>query len=119
MNTPDVNTVIEVYDTGAEIFPEGRRAGTMYVLVSGAVALKKKGRIFKIVDTPRDFFGELFLAAGLPGNFSATAIRPSKLLCIDKANFERIIQTNGKFALKIVKALAERIRDSEGMTAGD
>jgi CRP-like cAMP-binding protein len=109
VNTAGVNTTIEIYDTGAEIFPEGRQAETMYVLVSGAVALKKKGRIYKIVDTPHDFFGELFLAADQPSNFSATAIRPSKLLCIDKPNFERIIQTNGKFALKVVRALSEAI----------
>jgi CRP-like cAMP-binding protein len=112
VDTAGVNTAIEIYDTGAEIFPEGGRAEAMYVLVSGAVALKKKGRIFKIVDTPHDFFGELFLAAGGPGDFSATAIRPSKLLRIDRPNFERIIQTNGKFALKVVKALAGAVREA-------
>jgi CRP-like cAMP-binding protein len=105
-----MNTAIEIYDTGAEIFPEGRQGSTMYILVSGAVALKKKERILRIVDAQNDFFGELLLVTGEAAGFSATAIRPSKLLRVDKPNFERIIQTNGKFALKIVKALAERIR---------
>jgi CRP-like cAMP-binding protein len=105
-----VNSTIEILDTGAEIFLEEQRYKNMYVLISGAVALKRNGRILRIVDTPHDFFGELFLVTDEPSGFSAAAIRPSKLLRIDESNFARIIQTNGKFALKIVQALSEKIR---------
>jgi CRP-like cAMP-binding protein len=112
--THTAHTPIEIYDTGADIVLEGQHCASMYVLVSGAVALKKKGRIIRIVDTPNDFFGELFFLVGEPAAFSAAAIRPSKLLRIEEPDFDRIIQTNGKFALKIIKVLSERFRDKTG-----
>jgi CRP-like cAMP-binding protein len=105
------NVKIETYDTGTEIFCEGQPGKTMYVLVSGAVALMKNGKIHRIIDSPNDFFGELSLAASEPRFFTAMATRPSKLLCIDESNFARIIRTNGKFAFKIVKVLSKRIRE--------
>jgi CRP-like cAMP-binding protein len=106
------NNKIESYDTGAEIFSEGQPGNTMFVLVSGAVALKKSERILRIVDTPDDFFGESSLVVGGPRIFTAMAMRPSKLLRIDEKDFERVIMTNGKFALKLIKVLAERLRDA-------
>ncbi len=88
----------------------------MYILLSGAVDLKKKvdrgEKVLKTVDAPNDFFGEMALIDGRPRSATAVAVKPSKLLVIDESSFEKIILTNGRFALKVIKVLSDRIRNS-------
>ncbi|MCL1818468.1 MAG: cyclic nucleotide-binding domain-containing protein [Spirochaetaceae bacterium] len=107
---------IREFDTGQEIFTQAESAGYMCVLVSGAVSLTRKTdkgeKMLKIITTPNEFFGEMALLTGQPHEFTALATRPTKILVIDEANFERIVCTNGKFALKIIRSLAQRFLDS-------
>lgn len=107
---------VEFYDTGKVIFREGDQGRVMYILLSGAVDLKKKvdkgERVLKTVDTPNDFFGEMALIDDRPRSATAVASKPTKLLPVDEGSFENIILTNGRFALKVIKVLSERIRNS-------
>jgi CRP/FNR family transcriptional regulator, cyclic AMP receptor protein len=101
---------------GQVIFREGEQGELMYILVEGAVELTKKtGKgetILKTVSQPYEFFGEMALVDGRPRSATARAKTIAKLAPIDQATFERMILTNGKFALKIIKVLSERIRRS-------
>lgn len=107
---------VAAFQPGQVIFREGEVGKVMYILLSGAVDLKKrvdKGEtVLKTVDTPNDFFGEMALLDDLPRSATAVAAKPTRLLVVDEQSFERFILTNGKFALKIIKALSERIRNS-------
>lgn len=98
------------------IFREGEPGKVMYILLSGAVDLKKKvekgEKVLKTVDTPNDFFGEMALIDDRPRSATAVATKPTKLLLVDESSFENIILTNSKFALKVIKVLSERIRNS-------
>lgn len=104
----------KVFMTGETVFAEGSQGDLMYVLVEGAVELRKKvGRgetVLKTVSTTNDFFGEMALIDGRPRSASAVAVKPTRLLVIDGPTFENMILTNGKFALKIIKVLSDRIR---------
>jgi CRP/FNR family transcriptional regulator, cyclic AMP receptor protein len=72
-----------------------------------------KGEVsLKTVTRPNEFFGEMALIDGKPRSTSAIAVKESSLLVIDKPVFERLLQTNGAFALKVVRALTERIRST-------
>jgi CRP-like cAMP-binding protein len=106
----------KIYEADQPIFAEGSPGDLMYVLLEGEVQLRKrvgKGEtVLKTVASPNDFFGEMALIDGRPRSASAIAIRRSKLLVVDGPTFENMILTNGKFALKIIKVLSDRIRNT-------
>jgi CRP/FNR family transcriptional regulator, cyclic AMP receptor protein len=107
---------VKLFEPGDLIFKEGEKGDLMYVLLEGAVELKKKVErgetVLKVVDTPNDFFGEMALLDERPRSASAIAARKTKVLAVDGPTFESMILANGKFALKIIKVLAARIRRS-------
>jgi CRP/FNR family transcriptional regulator len=107
---------VKSYAVGELIFKEGEKGDNMYVLLEGAVDLKMKVErgetVLKTVDTPNDFFGEMALLDERPRSASAVAVKPTKVLIVDGPTFESMILSNGKFALKIIKVLAARIRRS-------
>ena len=107
---------VRVVSQGEVIFSEGSPGDLMYVLLEGAIELRKKvGKgesVLKTVESPNDFFGEMALIDGRSRSATAVAAKHSRLLLIDGATFENMIVTNGKFALKIIKVLSDRIRHS-------
>lgn len=107
---------VKLLEPGDVVFKEGERGDLMYVLLEGAVELKKKVErgetVLKTVDTPNDFFGEMALLDDRPRSASAIAVKKTKVLAVDGPTFESMILANGKFALKIIKVLAARIRRS-------
>jgi|YNPMSStandDraft_1061717.scaffolds.fasta_scaffold02783_6 CRP/FNR family cyclic AMP-dependent transcriptional regulator len=107
---------VAFFNEGDVIFRQGDPGDVMYILVSGAVELRikvEKGeKLLKCVDTPHDFFGEMALVDGSPRSATAIAVKPTKLIVVDEAQFEKIVLTNGKFAWKIIQVLSQRIRNS-------
>jgi CRP/FNR family cyclic AMP-dependent transcriptional regulator len=110
------NDNVKHFEPGELIFKEGEPGDLMYVLLEGAVDLKKKVErgeaVLKTVDTPNDFFGEMALLDDRPRSASAIAARKTKVLAVDGPTFEAMIVANGKFALKIIKVLSDRLRRS-------
>jgi len=110
------NDNVKQYEAGECIFREGESGDLMYVLIEGAVDLKKRlGRgetVLKIVDKPNDFFGEMAILDDRPRSATAIAAKPTKVIAVDAKTFESMILGNGKFALKIIKVLSDRIRRS-------
>jgi CRP-like cAMP-binding protein len=104
------------FEAGETIFREGEKGEAMFVLLEGAVELlvkvEKGEAVIKTVDTPNDFFGEMALIDDAPRSASARALRRARLLVVDGPSFESMILQNGRFALKIIKVLSERIRRS-------
>jgi CRP/FNR family transcriptional regulator, cyclic AMP receptor protein len=107
---------VKLLEPGDVIFKEGEQGDLMYVLLEGAVELKKKVErgetVIKTVDTPNDFFGEMALLDDRPRSASAVAVKKTKVLTVDGPTFESMILANGKFALKIIKVLSARVRRS-------
>ena len=107
---------VTFYNEGDVIFRQGDPGEVMYILVSGAVELRMKvekgEKLLKCVETPHDFFGEMALVDGSPRSATAIAVKPTKLIVVDEAQFEKIATTNGSFAWKIIQVLSQRIRNS-------
>lgn len=107
---------MRTYAPGDYIFQEGEKGNVMYILLKGSVELRKKvergEKCLKVVDTPNDFFGEMALVDEQPRSASAIAATETQLVEVDQPTFENLIVTNGKFALKIIKILSDRIRHS-------
>jgi CRP/FNR family transcriptional regulator, cyclic AMP receptor protein len=110
------NDNVKHFEPGDIVFKEGEKGDLMYVLLEGSVELKKKVErgetVLKVVDTPNDFFGEMALLDERPRSATAIASKKTKVLAVDGPTFESMILANGKFALKIIKVLAARIRRS-------
>jgi CRP-like cAMP-binding protein len=109
------------FDAGDRIFSEGEHGDIMYILLQGAVDLTMKvdrgETILKTVSSPNEFFGEMALLDDRPRSASAVATRRTRVIAVDGQTFETMILTNGKFALKIIKVLAERIRNSNNQVS--
>lgn len=111
-----MGTSKEVYAKGDIIFKEGDPGNVMYILQTGKVHIKKKvengEKLLKIVEQPHDFFGEMSLLDNSTRSATAISAEKTSLLMIDRVSFENLIVNNGKFALKIIKILSNRIRVS-------
>ncbi|MFQ3547947.1 MAG: Crp/Fnr family transcriptional regulator [Termitinemataceae bacterium] len=110
------NLTIYTYPVNGVVFKEGDPGDVMYILIEGAVELRKRVNgaevVLKTIDQKNDFFGEMALIDGKPRSATAVAIRPTKLLPVNYKAFEKLIETNGTFALKIIGILSERIRQA-------
>lgn len=104
------------YNTGDIVFKEQQKGEEMFILLEGAVELRKKvgtsEQLLKVVNRPNDFFGEMALIDGNPRSAAAIVTAPTKLVKVDQPSFEKMILSNGQFALKVIKILSERIRTS-------
>ncbi len=107
---------VHFYNQGDVVFREKDEGHEMFILLEGAIELTKKvsgaEQRLKVVDSKNDFFGEMALIDGRPRSATATAMEPTKLLVVDQSSFEHLILNNGRFALKVIKVLADRIRSS-------
>ncbi|MEI6387619.1 MAG: cyclic nucleotide-binding domain-containing protein [Spirochaetota bacterium] len=105
-----------IAEAGDVIFKEGGAGDLMFILIDGEIEIRKKvGKsetVLKSVSEANDIFGEMALIDGRSRSASAIAVRKSKYIAIDGSTFENLILTNGKFALKIIKVLSDRIRNS-------
>ncbi len=107
---------VRTYAKGEIIFSEKEQGQEMYILVSGAVELKKKTEqgetLLKVIDEPNDFFGEMALIDERPRSATARAVSESRLFVVDRSNFDKLILSNGSFSLKVIRKLSEHIRNS-------
>ena len=111
----------KIFLAGESVFREGDSGDVMYVLLAGAIDLKKRVEggetVLTTIDEPNEFFGEMTLIDGRPRSASAVAVKDTKLLVVDRPAFEAMVLTNGRFALKIIKVLSERIRSSNALVS--
>ena len=116
------NLTIYSYPFNGVIFKEGDPGNIMYILVEGAVELRKEVQgaeiVLKTIDQKNDFFGEMALIDGKPRSATAVAIKPTRLIPVDINAFEKMVLTNGKFAWKIIGILSDRIRETNKQLEG-
>lgn len=100
---------------GTLIFREGERGKTMYIIQSGKVRIFKKiGDIEQTLAVlgPGEFFGEMAILDDKPRSASAEVVEDVKMLEIDDSTFETMIRSNPEIALRIIKKLSQRLRET-------
>lgn len=97
---------------GETVFAEGDAGREMFGLISGAVALRKGDRTVHTVD-PGDTFGEMAIVSHAPRSLTAVATDASVLAVIDEGTFLFLVQEAPMFAIQVMRAMAERIRDHD------
>jgi CRP-like cAMP-binding protein len=93
---------------GESLMEEGRRGREFFVLVEGAVTVRRRGR--KLADLgPGDWFGEIAILTYKPRTATVTAISPVRLLVISDRAFRRVVETTPRIALNVLRSVAARL----------
>jgi CRP/FNR family transcriptional regulator, cyclic AMP receptor protein len=93
---------------GDKLTEEGRRGSEFFVLVDGAVAVRRGRR--KVADLgPGDWFGEIAILTYQPRTATVTATSPVRLLVISDRAFRQVVETTPRIALKVLRGVAERL----------
>jgi CRP/FNR family transcriptional regulator, cyclic AMP receptor protein len=93
---------------GDRLTEEGGRGREFFILVEGAVAVRRGGR--KLAELgPGDWFGEIAILTYQPRTATVTATSPVRLLVISDRTFRRVVETTPRIALKVLRNVAERL----------
>jgi CRP-like cAMP-binding protein len=97
--------------SGKTLIKEGTPGREFFVLVDGTAEIRRKG---KKIDSagPGDFFGEMALLSDQPRNATVVTTSPVDALVVTARNFRTLIETNPLIALKVMRAVAERLPPS-------
>ena len=109
------------YGANERIFTETDLGTTMYIVQSGKV------RLFRVVDGQKrvhgmmekgDFFGEMSILEGLPRTVSAEAVEDAELIEINSMTFDKMIKGNIEIAIRMLRKLSIRLRETERRLEG-
>jgi len=92
------------------IMKEGDAGKNMYVLIKGKVTVSIQGVVVERVG-PGGVFGEMALVDQGTRAASATATTDCQLLTITRPDFLELVKSKPGFAVSLLKAIAERLRN--------
>jgi CRP/FNR family transcriptional regulator, cyclic AMP receptor protein len=101
---------VERFSAGATIFAKGDPGDRMYVITAGIVRIEEDGRLIASLG-PGELLGELALIDASPRSADAIAGTDCTLAPIDRPRFLFLVQQTPYFAVQVMQALAERLRE--------
>lgn len=124
LNCDELSEVVKsinhnVYSKGEILFDEGSTANNMFFVNEGKVKLYKytkdgKEQILHIL-SEGDFFGELNLLNSSIHNFSAKAIKNSKICSLSNEEMKNIIMKKPQIGIKLLESVGERLANTENL----
>jgi CRP/FNR family transcriptional regulator, cyclic AMP receptor protein len=97
------------FPAGKTLIKEGRPGREAFILVSGEVEVRRKGRRIAIRGGS-EIFGEMALVTDQPRNATVTSVTPVHVLVVTDRAFRTVLQTTPSIAIKLLKSLAERLQ---------
>jgi CRP/FNR family cyclic AMP-dependent transcriptional regulator len=94
-------------DAGEAIIGFGEAEPALFVLVSGALEVRREGVTIARLDDPGAIVGELSLLLGTPASADVVAVEPSVVRRLDDA--ERLFQEVPEFGRHLAVTLASRL----------
>lgn len=94
---------------GQEIIKKGDLGDTMYIIVSGKVAVKDEGKTLAEFGD-RQIFGELAVLSPEPRSASVVALQETLLLKLRRQDVIEYFNVEPKICMEIIKELCSRIR---------
>ncbi len=115
----DLQRIAQIADeldlrAGKVLITEGERGREFFVLVSGEVEVRRKGRKLNTLG-PGNFFGEMALLSKIPRTATVTALTPLDVLVITDRAFVDLLEQMPDLWLKVARALAERVTVDEAV----
>jgi CRP/FNR family transcriptional regulator, cyclic AMP receptor protein len=96
---------------GGIIFREGDEATELFVIKSGQVRIQLGNRTLTELG-PDSIFGEMALIDNEPRSASAIAITDVEIAPVGERQFLFLVSQTPYFALKVMRVLAQRLRES-------
>jgi hypothetical protein len=107
------------YGAGQQIFAEGESGDALFVIVSGQVAIQRRGkgeRITRLATLgPREYFAEMSIFDNEPYSADAVALKPSQLLLIRQEPLVALIKHQPDLALDLLKVFSQRLRQANAI----
>ncbi len=100
---------------GTVLFHEGDKGEEMFIIQTGRVKISKRIRgVEKTLATLEkgEFFGEMAILNDKPRSASAETIEECDMLVIDRKTFDALIRGNAEIAVRFIKRLADRLRET-------
>jgi CRP-like cAMP-binding protein len=100
------------YPKDTMIMSEGMPGSELYIIQKGSVKITKivdNNEVLLAVLKTGDIFGEMALLENKPRSANAVAFEDAYLLAVNKANFERMVQTQPQIVVRLTTLLSERI----------
>jgi CRP/FNR family transcriptional regulator, cyclic AMP receptor protein len=96
------------FKAGKTLIREGALGREFFVLARGTAEITRNG---KQIDTVAagDFFGEMALLSDQPRNATVTTTSEVDALVISSQSFRSLIESNPLIALKVMRAVADRL----------
>lgn len=101
---------------GDTIFLKGDLGNCMYVLLKGQIEIRLDDRVVDVVHEG-GMFGEMGLVENAPRAATAVAASDGALLSINEEEFVELVQDQPFFAIKVVRAVADRVRRANALLA--
>ncbi|MFO7778998.1 MAG: Crp/Fnr family transcriptional regulator [Nitriliruptoraceae bacterium] len=96
------------FDVGEVLLAEGAPAGTMFVLVSGRVEVRKGEVTVTSVSEPGAFLGEMSTLLDTPASAEVVAVDPTEVLVLEDA--VTAVAADPQLTLAIARLLARRLQ---------
>jgi CRP-like cAMP-binding protein len=105
---------VKAFEPGQVIFKEGEPGDQMFIIIQGAVEIRKRtsASTARTLSTfkPGDVFGEMAIIENKPRSATAVATTASRMLVLNEPLFLAMIERNPDFARKMIQVLSERLR---------
>ena len=98
------------YEADSTIFKEEEISDSMYVVVEGRIKLTRDGQDVMTAEK-KDVFGTWALFDDEPRIVTATALKSTQLLRIDKEEFVDLLADHVAITQSILKTMAKRLRN--------
>jgi CRP/FNR family transcriptional regulator, cyclic AMP receptor protein len=101
---------------GKVLTEKGKSGGDFFVILEGKADVEAdKGRRTL---GPGDFFGEIALIDNGPRTATVKTATPMRCLVLGHSQFRDVLHQNGEIAVKILKAVTERLRAATSLATG-
>lgn len=103
---------------GTTVFAEGDVGTDMFVIQSGSVEIAKRVRDdlkpLSVLEKG-DFFGEMSILEDVPRTAHAIARTDVELVRINQSTFDEMLRHNGEIAVRMLRKLSRRLRETTAM----
>jgi CRP/FNR family cyclic AMP-dependent transcriptional regulator len=101
---------------GKVLTEKGQSGGDFFVILEGKAEVEADRG--KRTLGPGDFFGEIALIDNGPRTATVKATTPMKCLVLGHSQFRDVLHQNGEIAVKILRAVTERLRAATPLPTG-
>jgi CRP-like cAMP-binding protein len=101
---------------GTTLTRKGESGGDFFVILDGKAEVDTGAG--KRTLEPGDFFGEIALVDNGPRTATVHSATPMRMLVLGHAQFRDVLHQNGEIAVKILRAVTERLRAAAPLPTG-